>query len=243
MFLIQNLLEYYDELCPVTASQKAYFANLAKHFAMPVKFLRVKCGTGQFESMLARQGHDVTGIESIKELLHSANLRKRNQLMSIRFFQMNFREMTKFLGKGFYNIISCLDSRIIFLGGKEDIRGFFRDCHELLAPEGYFILELLNFDKFTLTPLCKLPTRESVRMRFFSELWTDSKGRHSMTQHVETGNGKLLPVVKDEPAYALRIEEIREFAQAAGFSSVTCYATFAGEPFTGEEDRVVVEMR
>ncbi len=240
--MIQNLIEYYDELFPVSDSQKSYFSGLARRFTAPVKFLRVQCGTGMFESMLAKEGHDVTGIESIGEMLQSANHRRRNQLMAIRFFQMSSQDMTKFLGKGFYNIISCLDSRVIFLGGRENLEDFFRGCRRLLSPSGVFVLELLNFAKFNTEPLCKLPTRESVRSRLFSELWTDSRGRHSITLNVETGNGRLLPVLQNESVYAPSMQELCEIAEEAGFPSISCHDSFAKEAYTGTADRIVLEM-
>lgn len=109
MLIIQNLIEYYDELFPVTGELKSFYNNLISQYESPVKFLRVECGTGMLESQLAREGHDVTGIESCQEILRSANLRRRTQLMAIRFFQMSYLDMTKFLGTGFYDVISCLD--------------------------------------------------------------------------------------------------------------------------------------
>ena len=74
MELIQNVIEYYDELYPVTDVQKKFYADLMKQYTIPVKFLRIGCGTGYFEHLLAREGHDVTGLETSKEMLESANL-------------------------------------------------------------------------------------------------------------------------------------------------------------------------
>ena len=85
---IKNLVEYYDELFPVSSLKKSFYSEFAKTYKTPVHFLSVDCGTGFLESSLAREGHDVTGIENVEELLQSANLRRRSQLMSIRFFQM-----------------------------------------------------------------------------------------------------------------------------------------------------------
>ena len=243
MSIIENLIEYYDELFPVTEEQKEFYRSVTQTYTSPVKFLRVECGTGMFESQLAREGHDVTGIESYQEILHSANLRRRNQLMSIRFFQMPVIDMARFLGKGFYNIISCLDNRIIFLHDQTLIRKFFFDCRQLLSEGGTCILGLLNFDVFTGKPLIKLPNRESLRAKLFSEVWISDDGSASVTQNVETGNGRLLPVMENCPAYLLRPAEVKSFAQEAGFSSVAFYADFLKTPFSGKEESLVAVLR
>ena len=63
--------------------------------------------------------------------------------------------------------------------------------------------------------------------------------REAMRILLETGNGQLLPVMEDEPAYPIRSEEIRIFAREAGFSSIELYAGFDGTPFSGQEDGIV----
>ncbi|MDE5581352.1 MAG: methyltransferase domain-containing protein, partial [Treponemataceae bacterium] len=109
MDAVKNLVEYYDELFPVSDAQRIFFESYISQFSAPAKFLSIGCGTGIFEHRLAKDAIDVTAIEAIRELLDSATRRYRNQLMSLRYFQMSTLEMTKFLGKKFYNIISCLN--------------------------------------------------------------------------------------------------------------------------------------
>ncbi len=242
MSLIQNLVEYYDELFPVTDSQKLFYDELMSRCISPVKFLNVNCGTGLFENYLARIGHDVTGLEEQPELIYCANLRRRNQLMSVRFFEMSYLDMTKFLGKGFYNIISCLNDRIMYMHDRTLLKKFFHDCNYLLSSGGFFILSLPNFSKNRSVSMLSLPVRESIRARLFSEVWKSGEDSCFIVQNVETGNGKMLPVQKETPIYALMPDEIENFALEAGFSSVEFYADFNKTPFTGKEDSVVVKI-
>lgn len=240
MYSIQNIVEYYDELFPVTTVQKKFYDELVKRYTNPVKILSIECGTGVFESILAREGYDVTGIESDADLLHSANRRKRSQLMSIRFFQMDYLDMSHFLGKGFYNIISILDDRIMMIHDEMLLRKFFADVHALLTEGGCFIISLPNFDLLKKgIPMQQLPTRASMRASLFTELWSQDGNRCFIKQNLETGNGQLLPVMEDEPAYPIRSEELRTFAREAGFSSIELYAGFDGTPFSGQEDGIV----
>ena len=46
METIQNLVEYYDELFPVTQAQYDFYTGLMEEFQKPVKFLTIGCGTG-----------------------------------------------------------------------------------------------------------------------------------------------------------------------------------------------------
>lgn len=254
MYAIQNIVEYYDELFPVTTAQKKFYDQLVKNYSVPVKFLRVGCGTGVFESILAREGYDVTGIEQHKELIHSANMRRRSQLMAIRFFQMSYWDMSRFLGKGFYNIVSVLDDRLSFVSDKVLLKGFFKDVYNLLSDNGCFVISLLNYSIMQQKPMQKLPERRSVRARLYSEMWAKSPSgalctkpsgdvNYFLTQNLETGNGRMLPVMEDEPIYPVSKDEIEDLAFSAGFSSADFYSDFSNTSFTGNEERLVALIR
>ncbi|MBQ3801159.1 MAG: class I SAM-dependent methyltransferase [Treponema sp.] len=244
MYSIQNIEEYYDELFPVTTAQKRFYDELVKNYPDPVKILSLECGTGVFESILAREGFDVTGIESHADLLHAANMRKRNQLMSIRFFQMDYLDMSRFLGKSFYNVVSILDDRIMMIYDEMLLQKFFQDVRGLMTDGGSFVASLPNFDILQKgIPMQQLPTRASLRASLFTELWRQEDGQCFIKQNLETGNGKVLPVTEDERAYPLGSAQLRELALKAGFSSVELFADFEKNAFTGEEDGLVALLR
>lgn len=243
MKFIQNLVEYYDELFKVSEAQKKLYTELCENFSSPVRFLRVFCGSGLFESSLSKQGHDVTGIENCEELLHTANLRRRNQLMSIRFFQMEAEDMTKFLGKNFYNVVSILNSRLLFLGGREKIQQFFFDCKKLMSPDGFLVIQCINFENKKDETFFQLKCRESMRAKLFSEIMTAQDNSKLFSMNLETGNGKLLPIVKDIPIYPLLPSEIENFAEDAGFKSAEFFADFDKSEFTGNEEQFVVILK
>lgn len=243
MKFIQNLVEYYDELFKVSEAQKKLYTELCENFSSPVRFLRVFCGSGLFESSLSKQGHDVTGIENCDELLHTANLRRRNQLMSIRFFQMKAEDMTKFLGKNFYNVISILNSRLLFLGGREKIRQFFFDCKKLISTDGFLVIQCINFENRKDEKFFQLKCRESIRAKLFSEIMTEQDDSRLFSMNLETGTGKLLPIVKDIPIYPLLPSEIEDFAEDAGFKSAEFFADFDKSEFTGNEEQFIVVLK
>lgn len=239
---IQNIVEYYDELFPVAENQKEFFTDLSKNFNQPTKLLRINCSTGLFENQLSKEGFDVTGIDSVAELLKSANLRRRNQLMSLRFFLMSHMDITKFLGKGFYNIISILDSRILFISDDILLKKFFYDCKTLLSENGKFILNLINLNKFKSQKVSKLPTRKSIRVSMFTELLSEESNQHFINVKLETGNKKIVPVISNQKISFLSPDLIKNYALEAGFKSINFYATYKKDDFTEDSDYMIVEI-
>ncbi|MCQ2242300.1 class I SAM-dependent methyltransferase [Treponema sp.] len=243
MYLIKNLVEYYDELFPVTETKKSFFLEFTKSFKPPVHFLSIQCGTGLLENLLSRQGHDVTGIENAEELLQAANLRRRSQLMFIRFFKMLIPDMTKFLGKAFYNVIYVLNNRLMFFPNAESILAFMVDAKKLLAQDGVLVFEVANFEKHGDAKMITLPTRESVRTKLFTEILTDEKGHRTVNINLENSSEKIIPILNGHPVYAVTATEIEEFAEKVGFTSAEFYADFERTPFTGNEDYYVVVIK
>lgn len=240
---INNLVEYYDELYPVTPEQQKFFDEFLNEFKRPVKFLNIGCGTGILENRLAKEMTDVTGLETVKELLDSASRKHRNQLMAVRFFQMSTIEMVRFLGKGFYNVISCLNDRLIFIHDKILLKKFFFDCKTLLAENGKIILGLTNYELYRGKSETVLPELSSIRVKLTGKLTPGTDDEYFITKNIETGNGKILPVYQRTKVYPVSKKEIEEFANEAGFKSVQFYADYNKTPADEKSVQLIVEIK
>ncbi len=242
MEILENIAEYYDEMYPVTAERKSFFLQEMASFSMPVRLLRIGCATGTFEHQLAKDGYDVTGIENVESLLESANRKRRTQLMSIRFFNMTTLEMSRFLGKGFYNIISILDNRIIFTHDPVLMKKLFFDCKTLLAAGGKCILQLTNYEKYHSTTEVDLPDIKTLRATMYARIVTEDDGSKTLDQQLETSSGRPIDVTVAAPVYPITKDEIATFAKEAGFKHCAWYANFAREPFTQDSDTLVAVL-
>lgn len=238
MELFQNVAEYYDELYPVSEAQKKFYEDESKIFKNPVKFLNIGCGTGSFELYLSKTGADVTGLETCQDFIESANRKRRTMLMSVRFFQMSYLEMAHYLGKNFYNIISILDDRIIFIHDLTLLAKFFFDCRQLLSENGKIIIEFPNFEKFS-DSCVELPVRKSVRAKLFSKIDTAADGKTEIFQKLENGNGRFLSVTENAPVKKITRETILKLAEKTGFQKAEFYDGFNRSPVMENSDSII----
>lgn len=229
MEILENIAEYYDELFPVAAGQREFYAGLASGFRRPVRYLRLGCGTGAFEHLLSQDGSDVTGVESVPQLLESANRRRRTQLMAMRFFYMTNLEIARYLGKGFYNIISILDGRIIFTHDPVLLEKLFFDCRSLLSGGGRFVVSLPDFGAFGGAGEFAMPVRRSIRAELSGVVRTRADGTRELEQRLETGSGRVLTVTEGAPVCTPTRDELSDVARRAGFSSATFSDGFDGK--------------
>lgn len=233
MDFIRNILEYYDELYPVSSEQKLFYEKIVSAFKIEPKVLSIGCGTGAFEHYLSRHNCNVTGIDYIPELLESATRRHRQPGSIIRFFHMTIAEMAHYLGKEFYNLISCINNRLPPIPNAARMEQFFQDCRALLSPGGYFVLQVPNYPYFTCQQVGNLPVSESIRSKLHTKLITDDNGTR-MLQQVETSNGKLVTVINHQQVYPLASQDIEELALDTGFHHVEFYSDFARNDFIPE---------
>lgn len=236
---MQSLIEYYDELYPSDENQRRFFTDLLTKYVAPSKFLRIGCGTGNLESYLAKNGVDVTGLDTNKDILESANLRRRFPNMAIRFFQMSTIEMTNFLGKNFYNVIACLNDKLIYIHDEALMKKFFADCKLLLSKDGSLVLQLYNYDMLKNENQVKLPNRESIRSKIMETIVKMDSGEYIINQYLENSSEKILPLLQRQKVLPISPDKIKEFALAAGFSNIEFYEDYTKKPLTSESQTVV----
>ena len=199
--------------------------------------MNIGIGTGSFEFSLSKAGYDVTGLEVIQCLLESALLKRRNQLLSLRFFKLSSTEMTKFLGHGFFNVISCLNNKIVFFKNKTLVQNFFSDSYKLLSPNGTLILHLYNHENCINAKTFSLPVKSSLRIQLFSQIQNIS-GISYLTQYLKKDTGHPTTIIQDEQIFPLTQNQIKDFAASAGFKSVELFADCQWSPLTADSKEI-----
>ena len=239
MDFVENILEYYDELFPVEATQKVFYEKLIKSFDVEPKMLSIGCGTGVFEYYLARQKWNVTGIETNTGLLESATRKGRQAGIVIRFFEMTSLEMSQFLGKKFYNVISCINNRISWVSDSTLAKKFFADCVHLLASGGHLILQLPNYYKYTKEAVMELPVTESIRSKLHTKIFNED-GKTILLQQVETSNGNLVTIIDNKEVLPLTMKELENLGKDNGFKNIEFYSDFSETAFDKETSPFLV---
>lgn len=234
---LQNLIEYYDELYPVRNEQKNFFKMVLNNYQMPAKILRIGCATGGFEHYLARLGHDVTGIDTSPNLVDSAALRRKQPNTAIRFFHMTPTEMTHFLGKKFYNIITSLEGSLYFIHDETLRRKFFYDCHTLLADNGCLIIHLPD--------LCE--TRESPRISLQSKIecvgHMPEEEVYTLTQEIVRGDGQRISVHMATKIAQPTCSEIEHTALEAGFTNIESFSCYGAKSLSDNKVATLFVMK
>lgn len=245
MIYIKRWLEYYEDLFTIEPNQEEFFENLCKNFAAPAKLLSVECGPAALTQKLHQTHPDITVTDSFAEFLSIVNTRQESQENAIHAFNLQPADITRYLGKKFYNVIMCCNYRLIFMKEKTLIQKFMFDMKQLLSDNGYLVLDLINFSKydFSLTKI-ELPTKTCERATLYSSLIKDSdQAKYKLYQNVVTKSGKLIEETKDEEVCPISLETFKVFAQELKYSSIDFYSDYFGNPLTSDSDKIICVLR
>lgn len=227
----QDLVHYFDELYPVNEAIKKFYSEIIKDVPAPAKILSIGSNSGSLEFFLAKQGCDVTGVENFPPLLESANLKKRTQLLAIRFFTIPENELTRFLGNGFYNIVNILASHLCFRKNREEVFALLRDAGILLAEGGKLIIKTFNFEQLIPNSSIDLPVRNGVRTKLFTTMKNDGRNT-SISMKMRIWDDKVVQILKDRPVCPLVKKDLEDFYKDSGFQDIQFYSDFEKNPLT-----------
>ena len=109
----------------------------------------------------------------------------------------------------------------------------------LLAEGGHLVLQLSNYSVFNSKPMAKLPTQESIRVKLYTQLWTGDDGNYTLQQDLEHCGSKLVPVLKDVAVLPVTVDQIKSYAEEAGFTNIGLYSGYDKEPLKDDSPTVV----
>ena len=133
----------------------------------------------------------------------------------------------------------CLGNTLVHLDSPAAIGRMLGNAHALLAPEGRFVLQILNYDRIIALNVETLPeinTEHTVFKRRYA--WKNGVLRF-ITTIVVKKSGEAL--TSDIPLYPLRKGELTELVEGAGYTGLTYYGGFQGEPH-GENSFVTIAV-
>jgi len=138
------LKEYYNDNYAKTqldlderSNNFSKIANLWKETKPQMRILDIGCGAGSVSNELVRRGHEVYGLDLMKEAIARANKRGIHaEIYDVNNLPLPFQD-------GFFDCILALD----ILEHLFDPLSLLRDMKRLLSPQGYAIVFLpLHFD-------------------------------------------------------------------------------------------------
>ena len=246
MIYVKRWIEYYEDLFRVEPNQVDFIKTLASDFKRPAKILSVECGPGELSRELVKTNNfEITAVDSYQEFVNVCTTRNRNLDKPFPVFNLNPADLGRYLGKNFFNIIYCLNYRIIFLKDRTMIKKFMFDAKFLLTEGGYLVMDLFNFTKYDFSETkIDMPVRKGDRATLYTSIVKNSESmNYQLYQHIVTNSGKVIDEVKDETVCPISLETFKSFAEELGFSSIKFYSDYSGNELGKDSDKIICVLK
>ncbi len=236
--MYQNFSNIYDELFPISESQKTFFINLAKTITPPKNLLDIGCGTGELAIALDSYYNYISGIDLDYSMIEEAT--KKPHSAHVDFHQMNMAHVDNVFFNHSFSVISCLGNTLPHLKSTLDIQMFINSCHVLLRKKGTLILQLLNYDKIfkeTITTLPNIETSNYIFERHY-ELRNDEK---IIFRTIVTSKHTKEEKISETNLYPIRQHDLLRILEDCGFQNIITYEDFEKNSFTTNSDILIIE--
>lgn len=238
--IYESLLEYYDELFPVSDEKLQFILNLLStqlnndvQDVLP-RVLDMGCGNGNFAIQLMRHNIDVTGIDDNVPFIQSACRRNPEPRTSARFFRMGMLEAGKILAKESFDMVLCLSNILASLRGGEKIQAFLNDMRLLTKKNGCIIIELVNYERILAEKIERLPSIETQRSRF-ERLYTHRSDGYIDYESSLFSSSQQLVFQDRLSLYPIKADELEQYLLTSGFSTVQFKDSFKSPEYTGTD--------
>jgi len=197
------------------------FGKIFDHF--PAKtILDAGCGTGFHSIVLSLLGKKVTAIDNSAAMLAKALENSRQWQVTPDFINADFLNFNRQI-KNQFDAIFCLGNSFAHLLTADQRHNVLQNFKQVLAPDGYVFLQIMNYDKI----LKERPQIFSVK----------EQGQHKYTRSYRYLPSTLIFTIRIEtPAgaseishelYPLQSNDLSELAVDNGFTRQTLYGNLA----------------
>jgi len=235
----ESIAKYYDDIFPAGKAQVSFLAKIARQ--PPKSILDVACGTGTYSLEMAKLGHFVTAvdldakmIELMREKILANHLDER-----VRPIHGNMLALRQILNSRF-DVAFCIGNSLVHLDGQEEISIFFKDIKQLLASNGHFVTQIINYDRVLEKNIKSLPTIEvkDKNLKFHRLYRYDNRiNRVFFKTILEVEDN----VTENEiPLYPLLSEDMKTLLQNAGFTNIEMFGDFQKTEFHRDSSYALV---
>jgi len=218
--MYDDITAIYDQIFPLN---RTFLSFIPAYLGSPgSKVLDLGCGPGEYVDHLARLGLSATGIDSSAEMIRQAQAEKLGT-----FFHFSFTEIDQLTDT--FDCIFSNGNSLSYLPN-ELMKPFFADVYRRLNADGFFVMQLVNWDKY----------RQLGEMSFDVKTLSDGRTFHRNYQPASDGTVIFQTELRksddiqgswSDPLYPKLVEELVLEIFEAGMNVVGKIGDFESTPF------------
>ncbi|MFH1144167.1 MAG: class I SAM-dependent methyltransferase, partial [Candidatus Eisenbacteria bacterium] len=181
MSFYTDFAEHYERIFPLREETFAFLAAALPRGGRRV--LDVGCGSGHYCGRFATQGLDAVGIDLDAAMIAAAH----DRYPAAHFERLDMRGIGTLAGP--FDLVFCIGNTLAHLP-QEALPAFLAALHRLLAPDGRWVLQVVNWDRILAAGREEFPVlRFAGGIAFHREYRDLSEERVRFITRLEAGSG------------------------------------------------------
>jgi SAM-dependent methyltransferase len=236
-----SIAKYYQHIFPFNPAQIEFLRHVLPFNG--AKVLDAGCGIGDLAFALTHFGFPTWAFDFDAQMIEIAQNSKTEESIFPVFEQLDMRLTGQKYPESFFNTIICFGNTLVHLLTDDDIRKFVHAAYKVLAAEGKFTIQILNYRYILDNRIKSLPLIDNEHIRFERSYRFSNEADLIDFDTRLTVKSTGQEIENSVKLYAVRQEKLQELLQEAGFGSFEFFGDFKGDPLTENSLPLIVSCQ
>lgn len=230
----ESIAKVYDYIFPKNRKQLEFVESIKK-ISSEEKILDIGCATGNLTELLGEKIGNVVGIDLDKELLKEARIKRPN----LNFENMNMLKINEKFEENSFDRVVSFGNTLVHLDSREEVEEFFQKVYKTLKFNGFFIVQIINYNRVIEKNIKNLPTINNEKVKFVRDYEYDkSIGKVNFITELTIKEANL-NIKNNIKLLALTKIEIQKFLGEIGFRNIEFYGDFEGRELSDNSEALI----
>lgn len=230
----ESIAKVYDYIFPKNRKQLEFVESIKK-ISNEEKILDIGCATGNLTELLGEKTRNIVGIDLDKELLKEAKEKHPN----LNFENMNMLKINEKFEENSFDRVVSFGNTLVHLDSREEVEEFFQKVYKTLKFNGFFIVQIINYNRVIEKNIKNLPTIDNEKVKFVRDYEYDkSIGKVDFITELTIKEANL-NIKNNIKLLALTKIEIQKFLGETGFRNIEFYGDFEGRELSDNSEAVI----
>ena len=230
----ESIAKVYDYIFPKNRKQLEFVESIKK-ISNEEKILDIGCATGNLTELLGEKTRNIVGIDLDKELLKEAKEKHPN----LNFENMNMLKINEKFEENSFDRVVSFGNTLVHLDSREEVEEFFQKVYKTLKFNGFFIVQIINYNRVIEKNIKNLPTIDNEKVKFVRDYEYDkSIGKVNFITELTIKEANL-NIKNNIKLLALTKIEIQKFLGETGFRNIEFYGDFEGRELSDNSEALI----
>lgn len=230
----ESIAKVYDYIFPKNRKQLEFVESIKK-ISSEEKILDIGCATGNLTELLGEKTGNIVGIDLDKELLKEAKYKHPN----LNFENMNMLKINEKFEENSFDRVVSFGNTLVHLDSREEVEEFFQKVYKTLKFNGFFIVQIINYNRIIEKNIKNLPTIDNEKVKFVRDYEYDkSIGKVDFITELTIKEANL-NIKNNIKLLALTKVEIQKFLGETGFRNIEFYGDFERRELSDNSEALI----